>query len=141
MLLTYALLSAYCLAGCLMEHFAVFTGWPAVGAAEFQSVQRTQGHGSGVVYVIPKVILTVVLVLVLIAQPAGVTQWLLWAALAALAVSWVSSIAIQLPLQTQIRRTADQQAMRRLLRTDWIRVVAMVAHCALALTALAPALS
>ncbi|MFG1603104.1 hypothetical protein [Actinoplanes sp. NPDC049265] len=141
MLLTYALLSAYCLAACLMEHFAVFAGWPAVGAAEFGAVQRAQGRGSGVIYVIPKTILTVVLVMVLVAQPAGVTPLLLWAALAALAASWISSLTIQIPMHAYVRRTADAQAIRRLLRIDWIRLVAMLAHGAFALAAVTPVLS
>jgi hypothetical protein len=127
-LLIYAMLSAYCLAGCLMEHFAVFSGWTAVGSAEFSTVQRNQGHGSGIVFVVPKLVLTVVVIILLVTAPAGVPVWLWWASAAALAVSWFSSAVIQIPIQLHIRRTADRQAMRRLQNTDWIRLLAMVAH-------------
>jgi hypothetical protein len=127
-LLVYGTLSAYCLAGCLMEHFAVFAGWPSVGSAQFRAVQKAQGHGSGIVYVMPKVALTAVVVVLLVAAPDDVPFPPLLAAAAALTASWVSAAAIQVPLQLRIRQTADPRGIARLLRTDWIRVVAMVAH-------------
>jgi hypothetical protein len=136
-LLLYGMVSAYCLAGCLMEHFAVFSGWPAVGAKEFRSVQTTQGHGSGIVYVVPKTLLTALVVVMLAAAPDAVPDWPLWAGLAALTTSWVSFALIQLPIQLHIRKTADRAAIARLVRTDGIRVVAMVAHFAFAVTAIA----
>src|SRR5204862_6535560 len=39
------LLSAYCLAGSLMEHFAVISGWRVVDAASFPAVHKAQGNG------------------------------------------------------------------------------------------------
>ena len=55
----YGILSAYCLAGSLMEHFAVISGWSAVDAASFPAVHKAQGNGVAVVYVIPKITLTI----------------------------------------------------------------------------------
>lgn len=127
-LMIYGMLSAYCLAGCLMEHFAVFSGWPAVGSAQFGSVQRAQGHGSGFVYVVPKTVLTAFVVLLLVEAPDDILSWPVWAGLAALTVSWISAAAIQVPIQLRIRRNADRAAIERLLRTDWIRVAAMAVH-------------
>jgi hypothetical protein len=132
----YGMLSAYCLAGCLMEHFAVFSGWPAVGSAQFGSVQRAQGHGSGFVYVVPKTALTVLVVLLLAEGPDGIVSWPLWAGLAALTASWVSFVVIQLPIQLHIRRSAERAAIERLLRTDWIRVAAMAVHFGFAVVVL-----
>lgn len=128
LLLVYAMLSAYCLAGCLMEHFAVFSGWSAVGSGQVSTVQRIQGHGSGIVYVLPKLALTVLLIVLLVATPSGVPGWPLWASLVALSLSWISSATVQIPTQLHIRRTADRQAILRLRRTDWIRVLTMAAH-------------
>src|SRR5690349_7482305 len=98
-LLVYGMLSAYCLAGCLMEHFAVFSGWTAVGREEFRAVQTAQGHGSGVVYVLPKFVLTALVVVLLIVAPDGMPSWALWAGLAALTVSWAVSALVDVPLQ------------------------------------------
>lgn len=137
--LLYGMFSAYCLAGCLMEHFAVFSGWPAVGSAEFKSVQTAQGHGSGIVYVIPKIVLTALVIAILVAAPDGLPRWPVWAALAALTAGWVSAAAIQVPIQLRIRHSADRREIARLLRTDWIRVTAMVVHFGFAVIAIAMA--
>ncbi|OXM63524.1 hypothetical protein [Amycolatopsis vastitatis] len=131
------MLSAYCLAGCLMEHFAVFSGWTAVGTAEFRTVQTSQGHGSGLVYVVPKIALTAFVIVLLAGAPDAIPSWPLWAGLAALTASWLSFAVIQLPIQLAIRQTADRAAIARLLRTDWIRVAAMAAHFAFAVIAIA----
>ena len=136
-LLIYGMVSAYCLAGCLMEHFAVFSGWPVVGSREFRAVQTAQGHGSGIVYVVPKVALTVLVIVLLVVAPDGVPGWPLRAGLAALTASWISFVLIQLPIQLHIRQTAEPRAIRRLLHSDWIRVAAMVAHFGFAVVALA----
>ena len=37
-LFVYAAISFYCLAGSLMEHFAVDSGWSSVGEAEFREI-------------------------------------------------------------------------------------------------------
>jgi hypothetical protein len=139
-LLVYGMLSAYCLAGCLMEHFAVFAGWPAVGPEQFRSVQTTQGHGSGIVYVVPKTALTAMVIVLLVVPPDGIPSWPLWASLSALTVSWVSFAVIQLPIQLHIRQTADGPAIKRLLRTDWIRVAAMASHFGFVIVAIAEAI-
>ena len=127
-LLVYGMLSAYCLAGCLMEHFAVFSGWTAVGPEEFRAVQTAQGHGSGVVYVLPKLVLTAVVIALLVVAPDGIPSWPVWAALAALTVSWVVSATVEVPIQLRIRQTADRRDIERLMRNDWIRVATMAAH-------------
>ncbi|QKV81624.1 hypothetical protein HUT10_37570 [Amycolatopsis sp. Hca4] len=131
------MLSAYCLAGCLMEHFAVFAGWPAIGRGEFRAVQTSQGHGSGIVYVVPKTLLTALVVVALVT--GTIPAWPLWGGLVALGASWLSFAVIQLPIQLHIRETAERPAIVRLVRTDWIRVLAMVAHFAFAVVAIAVA--
>lgn len=133
------MLSAYCLAGCLMEHFAVFSGWAAVGPAQFKSVQTAQGHGSGIVYVVPKLVLTALVIYLLADAPDGLVHWPLWAGLSALTVSWVSAAAIQIPIQLRIRQSADRRELAKLLRTDWIRVTAMVTHLGFAIVTIAEA--
>jgi hypothetical protein len=136
MVVAYGMLSAYCLAGCLMEHFAVFSGWGAVGSGQVRAVQTTQGHGSAIVYVVPKTALTILVAVLLVTTPDDLLRWPLAAGLAALTASWISFVLIQLPLQLRIRRTADHQAIRRLLHSDWIRVIAMTAHFGFAVVAI-----
>jgi hypothetical protein len=91
------------------------------------------------VYVIPKLVLTALLIALLVVAPDGIPSWPLWAALAALIVSWASAAVIQVPIQLRIRQTADRDDIERLVRTDWIRVAAMVAHFGFAMVVVAEA--
>jgi hypothetical protein len=48
--------------------------------------------------------------------------------LAMLSISWVSSFTIQIPLQQRIRKHDDSEAVKKLISTDWMRVLTMSAH-------------
>ena len=125
----YALISFYCLAGCLMEHFTVYPGWLVTGTAEFTAVHTAQSNGITAIYVAPKVALTVLTLVLLRSTPMAAPVGLLWFSIAMLTASRVSSFAVQIPIQRRIRRDKDNIAIRRLITTDWVRVVAMTAHC------------
>jgi len=68
-----------------MEHFAVISGWSAVDAASFPAVHKAQGNGVAVVYVIPKITLTIFVIVFVALRPAQVSMSLLVGSLAALA--------------------------------------------------------
>jgi hypothetical protein len=137
----YCLLATYCLAGALMEHFAVFSGWAAVGDDEFTTVHTAQGNGVGYVYVLPKSVLTGYLIVMLAAAPRGAPSGLLVASLILLSTSWLSTAFVQLPIQRRIRRQPNPLLVVRLRRTDLIRVAVMTAHSALAVLVVADVLA
>lgn len=124
----YVALSFYCLAGVLMEHFATFAGWPFLGAAEFVKVRTVQGLGSLYVYVVPKMMLTLLIVVQLVLRPAVTPAAPLWISLVLLAVSWAVSALVLVPAQLRLQRGKDLDMVEGLVRRDWIRVVAMVGH-------------
>jgi len=126
----YTAVSFYCLAGALLEHFGIFRGWSHVPASDFRKVRTVQGMGSLYVYVVPKLLLTVLIVVLLFLGLAGVSTTLLWVSLIMLIISWASSALIQIPLQLRLQRAKDPVLMARLLRTNWIRNAAMIVHCA-----------
>ena len=113
-----------------MEHFAVFPGWLLVSAADLPLVQTWQGYGALVVYVIPKTVLTMFLIyLWAFAAEAAVSIASLRFSLAMMAITWLSSFLVQIPLQLRIREERDKKRLvRRLIRTDWVRVLSMAAH-------------
>ena len=128
MLVVYGLLSSYCLAGCLMEHFAVMPGWRHVGAQDFTAVHVAQGNGLGYVYVLPKIALTILIVTLLMLSPATMPAVLLWASAALLAISWLVSFIMEFPIQAAIRKQKMRALVDRLYRNDWLRVAAMAGH-------------
>ena len=127
-LFVYGLLSSYCLAGCLSEHFAIMPGWRDVGAGEFHEVHVAQGTGLVFVYVIAKIALTVLIGALLFIAPSTIPRELLGVSAGLLAVSWVSSFVLQIPIQSRIRDHKTPALIERLYRTDWIRVAAMAGH-------------
>src|SRR6476661_3414926 len=127
-LFLYGLLSSYCLAGCLTEHFAIIRGWLYVAEEEFHDVHVAQGNGFGYVYVLPKIALTVLIGALLFVRPANMPLGYLWAGAGLLAVSWLSSFVLQFPIQRKIRQHKTSALAMRLYRTDTIRVVTMAIH-------------
>ena len=127
--LLYALLTSYCLAGCLMEHLALFHAWTfATNARDLVRMQVSSGTRAGVIYVVPKTILTILAVTLAMRGPHMPGIW--WS-VAFLAVSWISSFAIQVRMQLRIKASQgrDRAALERLVGTTWVRTVAMVGHC------------
>lgn len=128
----YTILSSYCLAGCPMEHFAVFLGWLLVSPADIAVVQIRQGYGSLMIYVIPKSVLTIFLISIWASTTELTTALVptlsLYFSLAMMAISWTSSFVVQIPLQLRIREEKDKDLVRTLIRTDWVRVLSMAAH-------------
>ena len=60
-------------------------------------------------------------------------RWAPWAGLALLAVVWLSTFAVQVPLHDRLGRGFDAVVHRRLVRTNWVRTAAWTARAALAL--------
>jgi hypothetical protein len=123
-----------------MEHFAVISGWSAVDAASFPAVHKAQGNSVAMVYVIPKIMLTIFVLVFVALRPAQVSMSLLVASLAALAVSWAATAAHQLPIQRRIRKAKDSDAIARLYAVDLVRVAAMIARNVFAFVLMAQAL-
>src|ERR1700722_16898746 len=128
----YIMLSSYCLAGCLMEHFAVFPGWLLVSPADIVVVQIRQGYGSLMIYVFPKSVLALFLIYIWASATEPTTALVstlsLYFSLAMMAISWISSFVVQIPLQLRIREEKDKGLVRTLIRTDWVRVLSMAGH-------------
>jgi hypothetical protein len=136
----YAMLTSYCLSGSLMEHFALFPGWLALSLshpttstpstsvpknAPVITVHIAQSPGLAYIYALPKVALTCAIIAQLFHSPGSRTNW--WSFLM-LSVSWASSVLVQIPLQQRIRKTGDAEAVKRLVLTDWMRVLTMAGH-------------
>jgi hypothetical protein len=133
--LAYSLLSAYCLCGCVMEHFAIFRGWRTVhDTRQLKALHSVTGYGALYTYVVPKIALTVFIGYMathppLVTERQGLLNSSLWFSSAMMAISWGSSFLVQVPLQLRIQRMPDQQLVKRLVDTTWVRTVPMILHC------------
>lgn len=121
----YAMLSSFCFAGCLMEHFAIAPGWAVISKSGLPTLHKLQSDAIATIYVIPKITLTIWTGVMLFSPPtAGVPSWVVQLGTLMLAISWVISIGLQFPLQRKIR-LGDQKAVGSLVFNNWFRVGCM----------------
>ena len=74
--------------------------------------------------------------LLLAYRPALIPMWVVVAAAGLLAVIWVSTFLLQVPLHTRLSESFDAASARALVQTNWIRTAAWTARSALMLFAL-----
>lgn len=73
----------------------------------------------------------------LVTPPLGLEREPLWLGLLLLAVIWLSTALLQVPLHRRLDNGHDVAAIRRLVRSNWLRTVAWTARGGLALFLLA----
>ncbi len=78
----------------------------------------------------PMVVELVSSVWLVISPPVGAASGPLWLGLAATMVSWIVTAIVSVPLHDRLSRGFDRVAHRKLLRSNWIRTGAWVAHSA-----------
>jgi len=120
----YAMLSSYCLAGCLMEHFALYPGWLLTSPETLATIHTAQSPGITIIYVLPKLSLTLSIIVQVLNSPTLTNYF----SMAMLTISWISTVTIQIPLQQRIRKRGDREAVKGLIATDWVRVLTMSAN-------------
>ena len=107
----------------VMESFVNYPSWRLIGADEFIAYHQFISPRVLTFLVAPLLLGTAFTVLMLWSRPAGIPGWAVWAAIAAQAVVWVSTVTIQVPIQLQL---SDQglsvELIERLIETNfWLR--------------------
>jgi len=106
-----------------MEGFVGYPSWPLVGSAEFTQFHRFISPRILTYLVAPLVLGTVVSILLIWFRPAAIPAWPVWASIALQAIVWISTVAIQVPIQ--VRLSADGRSLpliERLIVTNfWLR--------------------
>ncbi len=77
--------------------------------------------------------------LLLLGPPAGIGRRWTASGAALLALIWISTLAVQVPLHERLSRNFDERLHRRLVRSHWFRTSAWTLRSALALWWLAAA--
>lgn len=62
-----------------------------------------------------------------------------WVGLALLAVVWLSTFLVQMPLHAALERSPSREIMNRLVRSNWVRTMAWTARAVIAAWMLASA--
>jgi hypothetical protein len=114
-----------------LVHYPLFAG---VGAEGFSSYEAA--HQTRITWLVgPLMLLELAAAVALTAGlgPEGVPGWMAWAGLALLAVIWISTALVQVPLHRALGGGFEAGAHARLVATNWVRTAAWTARAGLAL--------
>lgn len=121
--LTAFALVFYGTGAAVIESFVNYASWPLIGADEFMAYHQFISPRVLAFLVAPLLLGTAFTILMLWSRPAAIPAWSVWAALAAQAVVWVSTVTIQVPIQIQLsERGLSVALIERLIETNfWLR--------------------
>ncbi len=126
-LITFALIF-YGLGASFVESFVNYPTWPLIGVAEFRAYHQAISPLVIGYMVVPMVITTVLTILLVWFRPAPVPAWAIWLSVILQILVWVSTAAIQLPIQFQLSSNGlSLPLIERLIFTNlWLRKVPQV---------------
>lgn len=117
-----------------------------VGRSEFVAYERSHAQRTTLVVAPAMLIELVSAVLLAFAldgtrAASGAILWLVWSGLALLALIWVSTFLVQVPIHARLSKGLSQPLVRLLVLTNWVRTLAWSARSVVALTLLSKNLS
>ena len=106
-----------------MESFVNYASWHLIGAEEFIAYHQFISPRVLMFLVAPLLCGTAFTILMLWSRPAGIPVGAVWAAIAAQAVAWISTVTIQVPIQIQLSdHGLSVELIERLIETNfWLR--------------------
>jgi hypothetical protein len=118
-LISFALVF-YGMGASFVESFVNYPTWRLIGANEFRAYHQALGPLVIGYMVIPMLITTLLTVLLLWFRPAPLPPWAIWLAVVLQLIIWVSTGAIQLPIQVQLSSDGlSLPLIERLIFTNW----------------------
>lgn len=110
-------------------HYPLFA---KVGEAAFKGYEHD--HQRKTTWVVaPVMLIEAAAASILVVPVVGVANSILaWLGLALLAVVWISTFLVQVPLHAALERTPSRGAMDRLVLTNWVRTAAWTARAVVA---------
>jgi len=118
--LTCFALVFYGMGASFVESFVNYPTWRLIGAGEFRAYHQTLGPLVIGYMVIPMLLTTVWTMLLLWFRPTPIPRWAIRLAVVLQLTIWVSTVAIQLPIQMQLSRDGlSLPLIERLIFTNW----------------------
>lgn len=121
-LIAFALIF-YGTGAAVIESFVNYSSWHLIGADEFIAYHQFISPRVLMFLVAPLLLGTAFTILMLWSRPAAIPAWAVWAAIAAQAVVWASTVTIQVPIQFQLSdHGLSVELIERLIKTNfWLR--------------------
>ena len=111
-----------------VESFVNYPTWRLIGANEFRDYHQALGPLIIGYMVIPMLLTTLLTVLLLWLSPAPIPRWAIWLSVVLQFIVWISTFAIQIPIQRQL--SADGLSLplidQLILTNFWLRKVPQI---------------
>ena len=118
-LITFALVF-YGMGASFVESFVNYPTWRLIGEAEFRSYHQALSPLIIGYMVIPVLIATVLTIFLAWFRPAQIPRWAIWLSIILQLISWISTAAIQLPIQFQLSSNGlSEPLIEQLIFTNW----------------------
>ena len=126
-LITFALVF-YGMGASFVESFVNYPTWPLIGAGEFRAYHHALSPLIIGYMVIPMLVATALTILLVWFRPAPVPRWAIWLSVILQILVWVSTAAIQIPIQVTLSSDGlSLPLIERLIFTNlWFRKVPQV---------------
>lgn len=109
----------YTTGAAFIESFVNYPSWPLIGESEFIAYHRFISPRVLMLLVVPAVLGTVCNILMLWFRPQSIPRWSVWLSIALQAIVWISSAAIQIPIQVQLSaKGLSMPLIERLIQTN-----------------------
>ena len=118
-LVTFALVF-YGMGASFIESFVNYPTWPLVGPNEFRAYHQALSPLIIRYMVLPLMLATVLTIALVWVRPAAIPRWAVCVAVVLQLIMWVSTFAIQIPIQTELSSAGlSLPSIDRLIVTNW----------------------
>lgn len=104
----------------------------SVGPAEFRAYQAAHMARTGWVVAPPMLLELCCVALLVVAKPAALPPWSVWAGAALLAIVWGATALYSVPAHGALVEGFDAERIRVLVASNWVRTLAWSARAGLA---------
>ena len=116
----YILLAFYVFGGGIVNSLVAYRTWRAVGANEFPEFHHIDSSLIVPLFVVFFFLSFIPQILLFWFRPMVIPKWLVWLALFFNLITLVSTITIQIPIQTELDKKFSLELIERLISTDFI---------------------
>jgi len=116
----YIILSFYVFGGGIVNSLVAYKTWRWVGADEFPKFHQVDSQLIIPLFVIFFFLSFIPQILLFWFRPMVVPKWMVWLALLFNLITLISTIAIQIPIQTKLDQAFSLDLIEKLISTDMI---------------------
>lgn len=123
-LFLYIVLSIYGFGAGMLDYFGIYEPWKLVGEKEFAAFHTFQGNRIIAIFVMPLAAATLLGLAACLFPVTGINKKWLWLSMLSMALVWILSFTIQIPIQLILNTRKDMQLLDELLYSNWFRFAA-----------------